>query len=66
MKVLMASYIILGISRLAQIIMPILYTPRHNNKLMDALNYDKIAFNIMPSFDNKGNTQIALAVSHKY
>jgi len=66
MNLLTASYIVLGLSRVAQIIFPITFAPRYNRKLQEALNYGNITFNFTPSLDFDGNAKVAAAVSMKF
>jgi hypothetical protein len=58
--------VILGVSRIVQIICPPVYSNKYNDKLQQALNYNKLAFNFTPSIDFDGNASITMAVSYKY
>jgi hypothetical protein len=66
MNMIIAASVIVGISRIVQMINPVVYSSKYNKKLRDALNYGSVAFDVTPSVDFDGNAKVTLAISYKY
>ena len=57
---------ILAVSKVIEIIMPITYSPRYNNKLKEALNYGELSFKFLPSIDINGNGGLTFAMNYNF
>ena len=65
-RVMTAGAVLLCLSRVAQVVFPITYSPRYNKKLQNALDYHNVSFDVTPTVDNKGNGSLAVAMSYKF
>jgi len=66
LSIITTSAVILSVTRVFQIIKPIIYSSSYNNKLKQALYSNYFSFDVLPSFDFDGNAKLTLAMSYKF